>query len=71
LVSASESSHEPEQALYRCSNGETGDDIARPMSEEDDRRQDQTTAGGPDGVPLGWRQRGRRRCQRADIQWTL
>ena len=41
------------------------------MSEEDDPRQDQTTAGGPDGVPLGWRQRGRRRCQRADIQWTL
>jgi hypothetical protein len=33
-----ESSHAPEQAFQRCSEGEAGDDVARPMSKEDDPR---------------------------------
>jgi hypothetical protein len=33
-----ESGHEPEQAFCCCTNGQAGEDVARPMSEEDDPR---------------------------------
>jgi len=33
-----ESSHAPEQAFQRCSNGEAGDDIARPQDGPDGRK---------------------------------
>lgn len=37
------------------------------MSEKDDPRQDETTCNCPDGVSLGRRQPGRRRCQGAYV----
>jgi hypothetical protein len=33
-----ESSHKPEQAFCCCTNGQAGEDVARPMSEENDPR---------------------------------
>ena len=64
---ASEATHDPKEAFYDCSDGQAGDNITRPVGKKDSPRDHQTASDGPDGVPLGRRQHGRRRCQGTDM----
>ncbi len=62
-----EASQQPKQAFDGHTDGQAGDYIARPMSEKGNAREHQPTSDCPNGIPLGWRQHGSRRCQGSDM----